>query len=68
MTEPLWRLRIPLEQESGQTLFPPQGLTKIESFDNETTEADIGRLRISFLRIQVERSSDRRIWSFVLTC
>ena len=44
---------------------PPSRINQIESFDKETTEADRGRLRISFLRIQVERSSNRRILRYI---
>ena len=61
MTEPLWRLHIPLRQESGQTYFPSK-VNKREIYKEKSTEADTGRLRISFLRIQVERSSNTNKW------
>lgn len=57
MTEPLWHLRIPLKQESSQPSSPSK-VNQITNLQRKSTEADIDRLRISFVRIQVERSSN----------
>ena len=50
----------PSEKGIRSNVVPLSVLGKIEYFDKETTEVDIGHLHISFLRIKVRHCSLRR--------
>ena len=53
----------PVEERIRSNIVPFLGGKGIGNFDKDMTEADIGRLRISFLRIQVKRSSLQK-WGY----